>query len=128
MKLSYILIFTLFVTSLVNAQDINSDTDGPVLMFNNWISGIKNNDLEKFKDGYLQADWDKMTDAEKNQLLKTYKQGFDSFGFENYVVEDFKTSYEGSETNGVLKIIFIDKKLRDLSVKNVNGDWVLAEK
>ena len=128
MKLLSILMFTLFITSLVNAQDTNSDTDGPVLMFKNWIYGIKNNDLEKFKDGYLQVDWDKMTDAQKNQLLKSYKQGFDSFGFENYVVEDFKASYEGSETNGLLKIIFMDKKVPDLSVKNVNGDWVLAEK
>ncbi len=128
MKFLSVIMFSLLMASFGNAQEEKGDIDGPVLMFKNWIYGIKNNDFEKFKDGYLQIDWDKMTDDDKNELLKTYKIGFDSFGFENYVVEDFKVSYQGSATKGILKIIFVDKELPDLRVKNVNGDWVLAER
>lgn len=39
-------------------------------MFKNWVSGIKNQNFEEFKDGYLQDDWDKMTKEKKKSTIK----------------------------------------------------------
>ncbi len=96
-------------------------------MFKNWVSGIKNQNFEEFKDGYLQDDWDRMTKEKKDQLLNRYAKIFDS-EFGDYKVEDFNVSFEGNENEGELIIFFKEKGLPNLMVKKVNNDWVLAEK
>ena len=110
-------IFSLDYESHQFLENLEIDhTIGDTLLTNDVLQNIDNITIDITKNWY------------KNELLKTYKIGFDSFGFENYVVEDFKVSYQGSATKGILKIIFVDKELPDLRVKNVNGDWVLAER
>lgn len=124
---STIILFSCFIVSICYSQNKEVKLDTPILMFKNWVSGIKNQDFEKFKDGYLQNDWDKMTKKEKNQLLDSYSKIFDS-EFGNYKIEDFDVSFQGNENKGKLIILFKGKSLPSLMVEKVNNDWILAEK
>ncbi|GAB7087018.1 hypothetical protein [Marinifilum fragile] len=121
------ILFLCFITFTCYSQNREENLNTPVTMFKNWLSGIKNQSFEKFKDGYLQDDWDKMTKEKKNQLLNRYSKIFDS-EFGDYKIEDFNVSFQGNENEGKLIIFFKEKSLPNLMVKKVNNDWVLAEK
>ncbi len=121
------ILFLCLITFTCYSQNSEENLNTPITMFKNWVSGIKNQNFEEFKDGYLQDDWDRMTKEKKDQLLNRYAKIFDS-EFGDYKVEDFNVSFEGNENEGELIVFFKEKGLPNLMVKKVNNDWVLAEK
>ena len=115
----------IIITLLLLSSAFAESNTGPHIMFDQWIGGIVENDLRKFKHAYQNEFWQNLSNKQKQRMLDTYRNAFKNLG--HYKKSDFSVSYDGDEKVGTLTIKFKNRKIRALKVMQIKGDWFFVQ-